>query len=364
MKVRLLRHTHQSFPRRLRQRLMAVMAPAQTTTEEIARLHAELGEAFGQAARKIITRMPATRRPVLIGLSGQTVCHLPSRRPYQTVTLQLGDGSKVAARAQVPTIAEFRQGDIAAGGQGAPLVPWTDWVLFHHPSKHRLIQNIGGIGNFTWLPAGGGPEKVVAFDTGPGNMLIDALVTRVTDGRSTYDRDGRRAARGRVLEDVLARWMRHPFFKQPPPRTTGRELFGLLFLNAQWPLLRRASRDPNDWIATATALTASSIADAFARFINPAYRSIKRAKGALLPVEMIVAGGGARNRTLRAMLVEALPGVVIRTMDEVGIPVEAKEAVSFAILAAACMDRVPGHLPQVTGAVEPAIMGHWCDPLP
>ena len=237
MRVELVLHHHKPFPASLRRRLAAAMAPADTTTQEIARLHADLGDAFGRAAEAAINKLPPRHRPTLVGLAGQTVCHLPDRRPGRTVTLQLGDPARVAARTGLSVVADFRQSDVAAGGQGAPLVPWTDWVLFCHPKIDRIVQNIGGIGNLTWLPAGGGQEDVVAFDTGPGNMIIDGLAALASRGRESMDRDGRRAARGRVLEGVLNAWLRHPYLTRRPPKSTGREEFGRVFIERELPRL-------------------------------------------------------------------------------------------------------------------------------
>ncbi|MBN1513087.1 MAG: anhydro-N-acetylmuramic acid kinase [Phycisphaerae bacterium] len=355
MRVRFLWHRHQPFPRPLQQRLLAAMAPADTTTEELTRLHADLGEAFAEAARTAIQAAPRSQRPTLIGLAGQTVCHLPGRRHAPTVTLQLGEASRVAARTGLDTIADFRQSDVAAGGQGAPLVPWTDWVLMRDRTIGRAIQNIGGIANVTWLPPGGSLEDVVAFDTGPGNMVIDTLAARATRGRERMDRDGRRAARGRVLDGVLAAWLKHPFFRQAPPKTTGRETFGHAFVETQLGPLRQASHSPDDWIATATALTARSIARAYRRWLP-----VTRHPPALR--ELIACGGGAENPTLIGMIAAELPGVRIRPIASLGIPSQAKEALSFAMLAAACVDGVPANVPQATGAARPARLGRIVHP--
>jgi anhydro-N-acetylmuramic acid kinase len=352
------------------------MAPAETTTQEITCLHAALGEAFGRAAQDAIRKLPPARRPSLIGLAGQTVCHLPGRRPGGTVTLQLGEPARVAARTGLAVVAGFRQSDVAAGGQGAPLVPWTDWVLFRHQAINRIVQNIGGIGNLTWLPAGARPQDVVAFDTGPGNMVIDALVAVATGGGEQMDRDGRRAARGRVLPDVLRAWLGHPFLARKPPKSTGREVFGAPFIEAELPRLMRASPRPDDWIATATAFTAQAIARACrallkagdggrraGRFRRPlaarAGAKDASAAGKLEQAsELIVCGGGAKNPVLTGLLATLLPGVGLRRIDSLGIPAQAKEAVSFAMLAAACVDAVPANLPQVTGAKRSVVLGH------
>ncbi len=369
MRPRLLWHRHTGFAPSLRRRLLAVMAPAETTTQEIAYLHADLGEAFAKSAAWAIGLASRAERPSLIGLPGQTVCHLPGPAG-RTVGLQLGEPARVAARTGLPVVAEFRQSDVAAGGQGAPLVPWTDWVLFRHRRVSRVIQNIGGIANVTWLPAGGDPHEVVAFDTGPGNMVIDALVRHITDGRETMDRNGRRAARGHVLGDVLKKWLENAYFLLKPPKTTGREEFGDLFVRRELKRLRAASPRPEDWVATATALTARSIAAAYRRFLPgvsrtwPISRPRTRGDGHPSPagIEMIVCGGGARNPTLITMLADALPEAAVRRIEDFGIPSQAKEAISFAMLAKAYLDGVPGSLPQVTHATRPAVMGRLVRP--
>jgi anhydro-N-acetylmuramic acid kinase len=364
MRVRLVDHLHKPFPASLRRRLLAAMAPAATTTEEIARLHSDLGTAFGEAAREAISNL-GRRRPAAIGLSGQTICHLPREPRGRTVTLQLGNASIVAAMTGTPTVFDFRQSDVAAGGQGAPLVPWTDWILFRHPRLARAVQNIGGIGNVTWLPAGGRPGQVVAFDTGPGNMVIDGLVSRITRGRHGMDRGGRRAARGRVLSAVLADWMGHPFLRQYPPRTTGRETFGAPFVAEHWDRLRDASADPNDWLATATAFTAETIAHSYRRFlgvpvVGRSRLTARSGRSAIREFDLILAGGGARNPVLRRMIEDRLPTARVQTIDAFGIPAEAKEALSFAILGVAHLDGAPSNLPQVTGAIRRVPMGICC----
>ncbi|HSW45748.1 MAG TPA: anhydro-N-acetylmuramic acid kinase [Phycisphaerae bacterium] len=380
MRVEMVLHHHQAFAPSLRRRLAAAMAPAETTTQEIARLHADLGEAFARAAQAAIRKLPRTRRPTLIGSAGQTVCHLPDRRPGRTVTLQLGDPARVAALTGRPVVADFRQSDVAAGGQGAPLVPWTDWVLFRHPRIHRLLLNIGGIANLTWLPAGARSRDVVAFDTGPGNMIIDAMAALAGGGREHMDRDGRRAARGRILEPVLKSWLQHPFLSRRPPRSTGREEFGRPFIAAELPRLKRAGRSPDDWIATATAFTACCVANACRRWLGleaaaPSAwlrsesnqlagtgRALRGRPAAGPSVEMILCGGGAKNPVLTGFLAECLRNVTIRPIDSFGIPAQAKEALSFAMLAAARVDGVPADLPRVTGATRPAVLGHLTSP--
>lgn len=362
MRSRMLWHRYRPFAAGLRRRLLAIMAPARTTTQDLAGLHADLGDVFGEAARWAIGRAKPGERPSLIGLAGQTVCHLPGP-PGRTVGLQLGEASRVAVRTGLPVVAEFRQSDIAAGGQGAPLVPWTDWVLFGHPRVSRAIQNIGGIANVTWLPAGGGADEVMAFDTGPGNMVIDALVREATRGRESMDRDGRRASRGRVLPNVLRAWLGHPFLRLKPPKTTGREMFGHVFVERELSRLAAASRRPDDWIATATALTARTIADAYRRFLPAFPRAGRRGRRpGEASFELVCCGGGAQNPALMAALALELPEAQVRRIEDLGVSSQAKEALSFAMLAAAFIDREPANLPQVTGARRPVVMGRLVQP--
>jgi anhydro-N-acetylmuramic acid kinase len=254
----------------------------------------------------------------------------------------------IAARLGVPVVSDFRPADMAAGGKGAPLVPFLDYALYRHARLGRVVQNIGGIANLTAIPAGARPENVVAFDTGPGNMVIDAVTERLF-GRS-YDRDGRLAARGTVIVPLLQACLQHPFFGKKPPKTAGREEFGREFAIEFIRRARGARKE--DMVAMATALTARSIAEAVRRFLLP------RSGFA----EMIVSGGGARNPTLMGMLAVQLQklGLRLRSTDEFGLPAEAKEAVAFALLAYQTWHRRPGNLPSATGARRPAILGKIC----
>lgn len=359
MKVSVLRHVHHDYPASLRRRLLAVMAPAQTTTQELCELNVLVGEAFGKAALKVMKRRGGPHASVgLIGSHGQTICHRPpSAHPGRVCsgmrrlgsTLQIGDAAVIAARTGVPVVSDFRQADVAVGGQGAPLVPWTDYVLFRHPRCDRVIQNIGGIANLTYLPADGGLEDVIAFDTGPGNMVIDELVRRITRDRRSFDRWGEFAGRGRVDFRLLREWMRHPFLGYPPPKSCGREQFGADFVGRTVRARDLAAR-PNDLVATATALTAKTISDAYRRFLPSRH-------GSPAIDQVVLCGGGSRNTTLVKMLKDELPGIEVLPIDRLGIPDQAKEGVSFAMLAAACVDGVPANLPQVTGASCAVILG-------
>jgi anhydro-N-acetylmuramic acid kinase len=322
----------------------------------LGRVHVLLGHRFAQAALAVIARagldpVDAAPTPVgLIGSHGQTVYHAPGDDP--PFTLQIGDPAVIAARTGIPTVADFRAADVAAGGQGAPLVPYPDWLMWHHPTRTRALQNIGGIANVTYLPSGSGPERVVAFDTGPGNVLIDAVAARATEGSWRYDRDGALAAQGQVDQALLASLLDHPYLRQPPPKSTGREVFGAALATSLWERAQARGLPPADLVATVTAFTAASIADACRHWL-PAP-----------PDEVFLCGGGADNPALVRMIREHLARVfggaapVVRHYDETGYSSAAKEAVAFAILAYETWHRRPGNLPQVTGASRPVILGH------
>jgi anhydro-N-acetylmuramic acid kinase len=267
------------------------------------------------------------------------------------VTWQTGEGAVIAARLGVPVVSDFRPADMAAGGKGAPLVPFLDYFFYRDPRVARIAQNIGGIANLTAIPAGASPRQVIAFDTGPGNMVIDAVMEELYGRR--YDRDGKVAASGRVLDGVIMRLLRAPFFRQKPPRTGGREEFGREYVGRFLQLCHGASKA--DVIATATALTARSIADAVQRFVVPRFGLRRKPTNR----QMIVSGGGAKNSTLMAMLRDAMAPLAISLhfSDEFGLPAEAKEAVAFALLAHETWHRRPSNVPSATGAKRAAILG-------
>lgn len=378
MRVRVLGHVHRKYAPHLRRRILDVTAPARTRTEAVCGLDADLGTAFARAAERLVKALGLKRIDV-IGSHGQTVCHIPPggalhkqsapARPRGTSspvgTLQLGDPARIATQLRAPVVSHFRQADMAVGGQGAPLTPWTDYVLFRHPRRNRVVQNIGGIANFSWLPAGCTPQQVTAFDTGPGNMMIDLLVRRFTRGRESFDRGGRRAARGTPHPVVLEQLLAHPYLARRPPKSCGAEDFGQAWVSRVVSSNRRRGLPPDDWIATATAFTAASIAQAYARFLIPGRRR---------PTidEILICGGGVHNATLLAWLAEHVSrelGVApgdsrVCTTADFGISAQAKEAVSFAMLAAARVDGVPANLPRVTGARRPVVLGQICNPEP
>ena len=285
-----------------------------------------------------------------MGCHGQTLYHQGDTARFlgRTVaaTWQTGEGAVIVARVGVPVVSDFRPADMAAGGKGAPLVPFFDYFIYRDARIGRVAQNIGGIANLTAVPASASLDKVLAFDTGPGNMVIDALTERLFGER--YDRDGRIAASGAVLEPVVADVLRLPFFCRKPPKTAGREEFGREFVQE---FIKRCGRaNKRDLVATATTLTARSIADALRRFVLTRRNRFG---------EFIVSGGGANNPTLLAMLANELAplGLKIRASDEFGVPSEAKEAVAFALLAYQTWHRQPSNVPSATGAKRPAILG-------
>jgi anhydro-N-acetylmuramic acid kinase len=289
----------------------------------------------------------------LIGCHGQTLYHQPRAESYAgrkfACTWQAGEPALLAAAAGVPVVSNFRPADMAAGGQGAPLVPLLDYALFADARRGRVLQNIGGIANLTAIPAGAAQDAVMAFDTGPGNMVIDWLAQELFGKR--FDRNGSTAAQGTVLTTVLAAALRNPYFRLKPPRTAGREQFGRAYAAKFLSACRQQSKKPEDALATATALTAETIAGSYKEFVRRAMRG----KG----VDYIVSGGGARNATLMAMLAERLEplGCDLAASEAFGLAAEAKEAAAFALLAWQTWDHLPGNVPAATGASRPAILG-------
>lgn len=351
LKLELMAHRAFPFALVLREAVLGAMNAQQTSTAELARLNWRLGMAYAEAVRATVEATGI--QPDLIGCHGQTVYHQAAAAPYAgrpvACTWQMGEPALLAAELWVPVVSNFRPADMAAGGQGAPLVPLLDLVLFGHRTRARVLQNIGGIGNLTVIPAGAGQEQVIAFDTGPGNMVIDALMRKLFGKK--FDRDGRTAARGRVLESVIQAALREKFFRQKPPKSAGREQFGAHYAQDFLAACRKLSRRPDDAVATATALTAESILLATRTWVLP--------RTGKAPVEFIVSGGGTRNVMLMAMLRERLEplGCAVTTSDAVGIPAEAKEAVAFALLAYQTWHRRPGNVPSATGAARPVILG-------
>ena len=436
--ARVVAHVERRWPAAVRGRLLAVMAPAMVRTEEICALNFLVAREFAAAVGEVLREAGvAAGRVAAVASHGQTICHLPpsgkkqearskkqemglvvcstrncecapvrSSLPYGRgseitrnfernlppgSTLQIGDISVLAALTGIRVVGNFRAADVAVGGQGAPLVPWADAMLFSDAKVARCVQNIGGIGNVTYLPAVGQRkgrmrgqgdketrrqgEGVIAFDTGPGNMLMDAVVRMVTKGREQFDQDGRMAASGSLCTRLLGRLQAHSYFARRPPKSTGREMFGEAYARRLVESYENRKVWREDLVHTLTRLTAWSIGDAYRRFLPR------------MPEEVILCGGGADNPVLVGMLGEELragamlsghssrglrkdgrdapPSMAhmrLRRIDELGIPNKAKEAACFALLAAAALDGVPGNLPGVTGARRAVILGEIADP--
>ena len=352
LSFRLLGHAEYPYPKTVRLAVLKMMNATSARVADLARLNFLLGELYAEAVAAAQKKLRVQAE--LVGCHGQTLYHQGVPDVYLgrklTVTWQTGEGAVLAQRLGVPVVSDFRVADMAAGGKGAPLVPFLDFMLFRHKTQGRIVQNIGGIANLTAIPANTSQKDVVAFDTGPGNMLIDALAGRFL--HEPYDRNGRGAAMGTVLESVLKTMLSTPFFRAKPPKTAGREEFGREFAARFVGACRRAHKSTNqeDILATATALTAQSIADAIQHFVlrkNASYR------------ELVVSGGGLKNATLMAMLANAVKplGLQVRASDELGLPSEAKEAAAFAVLAYETWHRRPSNVPSATGAKKPAVLG-------
>ena len=309
----------------------AILAVSDTacTTAAISRLNFQLAELYARAAQRAIQRYGPVQ---LIGCHGQTIFH-----EGRSNTLQLGEPAVLAERTGVPVVSNFRARDIAAGGQGAPLVPFVDYLLFRHNSRRRVVLNIGGIANITVIPPGAAPEEVIAFDTGPGNMVIDALAKEVSRGKLTCDRGGKIAASGKVHPALLAELLADPYYRRQPPKSAGREQYGAAFIAR----LKKSGISLRDLIATATALTAATIAGGVG----------------VSSAELIVSGGGVHNPQIIGVLAALLPNACISTSTDHGVDADAKEAIAFAVLAYQTWHRKPGNLPSATGARRPVVLG-------
>lgn len=345
---RLLAHAEYPYPKDVRRSILAAMNSQNASVADLSRLNFLLGDLYAEAI--MATQKKHGVKVQLVGCHGQTIYHQGEAESFLgrklAVTWQIGEGSIIAARLRVPVITDFRPADMAVGGKGAPLVPFLDYLLYCDPELGRIVQNIGGIANLTAIPAGAAADDVLAFDTGPGNMVIDAVMDQLYG--KPYDPDGYTAATGTILQPVLKELLQAPFFQRKPPKTAGREEFGREFVG---DFLRRCRRSrKQDIVTTATALTAHSIAHALRRFVMKKPASFK---------ELVVSGGGAKNPTLLSMISMEVAklGIRLRLSDEFGLPTEAKEAVAFALLAFQTWHRKPSNIPTATGAQRPAILG-------
>lgn len=352
--VRLVAFEDRPWPEEVRRQIFPLFRPETATVDKIGYMNFLMGEIYAQSVSSVVEKAGLTLADIdLIGSHGQTIWHAPEvcgkdGFPVR-FTVQIGEGSVIAARTGVPTVSDFRVADMAVGGQGAPLVPFSEYLLYRRPGETILLQNIGGIGNMTVLPGDEGPEAVYAFDTGPGNMIIDAVVSALTGGAKTYDAGGAMAAEGRVDEALLAMLQQDPYYDMPLPKTTGRELFGVQYVGKILDYQRAHGLSDADVLATVTDLTAWSIADGYARYVLPKRQA----------AELVVGGGGSYNATLLGFLRTRFApyGVQVRTQEDLGWSSDAKEAVAFALMADCCVREKPNVLPSVTGAKAAAIMG-------
>ncbi len=374
-RVKLLGHVGAAYPKAVRAAVLNAMDAASISTADLARMNWRLGEVYAEAVAKacaslgirtgLVTKQrgrnvehPDLRRKLeLIGCHGQTVYHQGAAADYlgqlTRATMQIGEASVIAERLRVPVVSDFRPADLAAGGQGAPLVPMLDYVMFRSVKVSRVLQNLGGIGNLAALPAGCSAAGVMAFDTGPGNMVMDGCMERLY--ARPFDHGGGVARRGRVLANVVQEVLRSPYFFALPPKSCGREEFGTAFVARFITRCRKAGATDADVVATATALTAESVLLGYRNFVWAHVGQV----APLAPVEYVIAGGGAKNAALLSMLRESFAalGVKVKLVEELGLPAQAKEGVAFALLAWLTWHRLPGNVVSATGAERAVILG-------
>jgi anhydro-N-acetylmuramic acid kinase len=352
LQARLLAHTAVNFPSAIREETLRVAEQRSVTAGELSQLNFRLGGVFADAVAAACRKFRVAPKSVaLIGSHGQTIFH--QGRPVKYLgaatasTLQIGEASIIAARTGITTVSDFRPADIAVGGQGAPLVPYADYLLYRDAKRGRVALNLGGIANITVIPAAAKPADVFAFDTGPANMVIDALVAHFTKGRQRFDKNARFAAQGRSNPAILDELLRDPYLQLSPPKSTGREYYGRDYAARLIALGRRHQAEPNDLIRAATISTALSIVDALNRFVLSKHKI----------AQLIVSGGGAQNPLILAQLSAALGGIEVMPSSKLGVPEDAKEAYAFALLAYETFHQRASNIPSATGAHRPAILG-------
>ncbi len=366
LRPRLLAHTSIPFRTNVRKEILRVAEQQSISAGDLSQLNFRLGHVFAEAALLACKRFRvAPKRIGLIGSHGQTIFHQGQPFSYlgrpTASTLQIGEPAVIAARTGITTIGDFRPADVAVGGQGAPLVPYTDFLLYRHAKLGRVSLNLGGIANVTVIPAGADPSQIFAFDTGPANMLIDTLVAHFTRGRARYDKNAEWAMQGRSMPALVDELMRDPYLKLRPPKSTGREYYGRAYFQKVLALGRKHRAKPNDLIRAATVFTALSVVDALHRFVLPKTKVH----------QLIVSGGGASNPLIVAQLAAALADsspnfrsatrrIEVLPSSNFGVPEDAKEAYAFALLASETWHRRPSNLPSATGAHSPAILGKIC----
>ncbi|SFS69600.1 anhydro-N-acetylmuramic acid kinase [Paenibacillus sp. 453mf] len=348
---RLIAYVQLPYEEDFREQIKALCNIEQSSVADVCSMNFLLADRFAAAAEAVCQQAGIAMDEVdFISSHGQTVWHIPKSDAAQSLarsTLQLGDLSVIATRTGRPVVGDFRPADMAAGGQGAPLVPYGDLILFGDALQGRVLQNIGGIGNCTVLPAACTADQVTAYDTGPGNMIIDQVVLELSGGKLAYDENGKWAAEGTPDKALVAKMMQHPYFSQMPPKSTGRELFGAAYAAAVLAGARERGLSSADIVATATWFTAKSIADSYERWVFPKNKID----------QIIVSGGGAHNEVLLAMLSELLPGRTVAKASSFGIDDDAKEALIFALLGNECIHGIPNNAPSATGAGRRVVMG-------
>lgn len=352
--VKLLAFENKPFPEQVREKIFDLFKAETATVDKVGYMNFLLGELYAKAALSIIEKGGYRPEDIdAVGSHGQTIWHEPQFADPDGIpihyTVQIGEGSVIAQRTGIPTVSDFRVADMAEGGQGAPLVPFTEYLLYCRPDETILLQNIGGIGNMTVMPAAAKAEEVFAFDTGPGNMIIDAVVSAVTEGKETYDAGGARGARGTVCQELLSLLQQDAYYTQALPKTTGRERFGVQYTQNILKWQRAHGLSDDDLVATVTDLTAWTIVDAYERYVLPKHKAS----------ELIVGGGGSYNTTLMGFLAKRMAphGVKVCIQEDLGFSSDAKEAVAFALLADHAIRGIPNTLPSVTGARQEVIMG-------
>ncbi len=356
IKIRLLDYLVHPYPSGLKERIRRAASPAQSRVDEICHLNFYLGHLFAEAALSLIQKSGVRATEIkLIGSHGQTIYHLP--RPigepgkYGQLeirsSLQIGEGAVIAEKTGIITITNFRARDLAAGGVGAPLLPYLHYLLFRSQQSDRVVINIGGISNLTFIPKGQRAEAVIAFDTGPGNLVIDGLIRKISRGKYEFDQDGQFARKGRLNQPLLDHLLGHEFISQAPPKAAERNTFGEEYLQNIRKIAKDKSISAPDLVRTATVCITESIALNCRRFVFPLG----------LPETAIICGGGANNLFLLECLSQSLPGIKIVTTHEFGIDPKAVEAAGFALLAYETWHQRPGNLPRVTGAEKPVVLG-------
>lgn len=336
------------IPQDLRKKIFKQFSPAESSVDKLCSLNFELGQLFALAARSVVENAGLRMEDIdFIGSHGQTIYHIPVNQSDAGLvksTMQIGEASVLAELFQCPVVSDFRVRDMAAGGEGAPLVPYVDHLLYRSDTENIALQNIGGIGNVTYLPKGGSASDVIAFDTGPGNMIMDEAMNILTDGKFLFDKNGELAAKGTINEDILKELMAHPYFRLSVPKSTGRELFGAAYTRKLVDKMLVKGLSSEDILATVTMFTALTIVDQLGRFLPGGVDTL------------VVSGGGAYNATLLRFLKE-LGGFVVKTQEDLGFSSESKEAVAFALLANETLFGVPNNVPTATGAAKQVVLG-------